>query len=85
MDTGQLAIGSVFAGFRIEGLLGTGGMGAVYLVGHPHLPRQVALLVRHTRAPARANRPARVGGGARQTPKGTAPNPPPPQTPNPRF
>ena len=35
--------GEVVAGFRIERLLGTGGMGEVYLVHHPRLPRLDAL------------------------------------------
>lgn len=35
--------GSVFAGYTIERLLGTGGMGMVYLAQHPHLPRKIAL------------------------------------------
>jgi serine/threonine protein kinase len=42
-DVGQLQHGEVFAGYRIERLLGVGGMGAVYLAHHPHLPRLVAL------------------------------------------
>ncbi|WP_431969463.1 protein kinase domain-containing protein [Nocardia sp. bgisy134] len=33
----------VFAGYAIERLLGRGGMGAVYLAGHPRLPRKTAL------------------------------------------
>ena len=41
----ELAIGSDFAGFRIEGVLGRGGMGIVYLAGEPELDRQVALKV----------------------------------------
>ncbi len=41
----ELAIGSDFAGFRIEGILGRGGMGIVYLAGEPELDRQVALKV----------------------------------------
>ncbi|WP_433629755.1 serine/threonine protein kinase [Nocardia sp. CA-120079] len=39
----QLDIGSSFADFAIEGVLGRGGMGSVYLVRHPRLPRQLAL------------------------------------------
>ncbi|WP_238847436.1 serine/threonine-protein kinase [Nocardia arthritidis] len=35
--------GTVFAGYRIERLLGAGGMGAVYLARHPRLPRHDAL------------------------------------------
>jgi serine/threonine protein kinase len=35
--------GEIVAGFRIERLLGSGGMGEVYLVHHPRLPRLDAL------------------------------------------
>ncbi|MBH0775909.1 serine/threonine-protein kinase [Nocardia bovistercoris] len=38
-----LVVGEVFAGYRIEGVLGSGGMGTVYLAAHPRLPRRVAL------------------------------------------
>lgn len=40
-----IADGEVFAGYRIVRLLGTGGMGEVYLVQHPRLPRQEALKI----------------------------------------
>jgi serine/threonine-protein kinase len=40
-----LRIGDTFAGYRILRLLGSGGMGEVYLVQHPNLPRQDALKV----------------------------------------
>jgi serine/threonine protein kinase, bacterial len=40
-----LRIGETFAGYRILRLLGSGGMGEVYLVQHPRLPRQDALKV----------------------------------------
>lgn len=40
-----LADGEVFAGYRILRTLGLGGMGEVYLVQHPRLPRQDALKI----------------------------------------
>jgi serine/threonine-protein kinase len=40
-----LRIGDTFAGYKILRLLGSGGMGEVYLVRHPRLPRQDALKV----------------------------------------
>lgn len=40
-----LRIGETFAGYRVLRLLGSGGMGEVYLVEHPRLPRQEALKV----------------------------------------
>ena len=43
--TMPLADGAVFAGYRIVRLLGSGGMGEVYLAEHPRLPRQDALKV----------------------------------------
>lgn len=42
-----LRIGETIAGYRILRLLGSGGMGEVYLVQHPRLPRQDALKVLH--------------------------------------
>ncbi len=41
----QLAIAEEFAGYTILRILGAGGMGTVYLVQHPRLPRQDALKV----------------------------------------
>src|SRR5262245_58963315 len=41
----SLAAGDTFAGFRILRQLGSGGMGEVYLVDHPRLPRQEALKI----------------------------------------
>ncbi len=41
----MLTVGSVFAGYRIERLLGAGGMGTVYLARNPELPRSDALKV----------------------------------------
>lgn len=40
-----LKIGETFAGYRVLRLLGSGGMGEVYLVQHPRLPRREALKV----------------------------------------
>lgn len=40
-----LRIGETFAGYRVLRLLGSGGMGEVYLVQHLRLPRQEALKV----------------------------------------
>ena len=40
-----LANGEVFAGYTILRLLGSGGMGEVYLAEHPRLPRREALKV----------------------------------------
>jgi serine/threonine protein kinase len=42
---GVLPVGAVVAGYRIERLLGVGGMGAVYVVANPELPRRDALKV----------------------------------------
>jgi serine/threonine protein kinase, bacterial len=39
----SVSSGSTFAGYRIVRLLGSGGMGEVYLAKHPRLPRQDAL------------------------------------------
>lgn len=39
--------GEVIAGYAVESVLGTGGMGTVYKVRHPTLPRSVALKVLH--------------------------------------
>jgi serine/threonine-protein kinase len=43
--TRPLAEGAVFAGYTIVRLLGSGGMGEVYLAQHPRLPRLDALKV----------------------------------------
>ena len=40
-----IADGAVFAGYTIVRSLGTGGMGEVYLVQHPRLPRREALKI----------------------------------------
>ncbi|WP_328405719.1 serine/threonine-protein kinase [Nocardia sp. NBC_00403] len=43
MQRAGLVAGELFAGYRIERVLGRGGMGTVYLAAHPRLPRQIAL------------------------------------------
>ena len=40
-----LASGAIFAGYTILRLLGSGGMGEVYLAQHPRLPRREALKI----------------------------------------
>src|ERR1700756_4175812 len=49
-----LANGEVFAGYRILRLLGSGGMGEVYLADHPRLPRRDALKILPAEASADA-------------------------------
>ncbi|OBH04238.1 hypothetical protein A5696_06195 [Mycobacterium sp. E2699] len=41
----SLEVGQVFAGYTILRMLGSGGMGQVYLAAHPRLPREDALKV----------------------------------------
>jgi serine/threonine-protein kinase len=40
-----LSEGATFAGYTVVRLLGSGGMGEVYLVQHPRLPRKDALKI----------------------------------------
>ncbi|MFD0000599.1 serine/threonine-protein kinase [Nocardia sp. NPDC127526] len=57
--TQHLAPGAVFAGYRIERVIGSGGMGTVYLAAHPRLPRYEALKVLAVPADAGADYRAR--------------------------
>src|SRR6201985_1642933 len=41
----MIAIGSIVSGYRVERVLGAGGMGTVYLAQNPELPRRDALKV----------------------------------------
>ncbi len=43
--TGTIGIGSVVSGYRVQGTLGSGGMGTVYAAADPELPRLTALKV----------------------------------------
>ena len=64
-----LANGDVFAGYQILRPLGFGGMGEVYLVGHPRLPRHDALKIlpaamsADTEFRSRFNREAELAAG----------------------
>src|SRR5246500_512285 len=48
----SIEVGQVFAGYTILRLLGSGGMGQVYLASHPRLPREDALKVLPTEVTA---------------------------------
>lgn len=65
----SLGAGEVFAGFTIVRMLGSGGMGEVYLADHPRLPRQDALKILRAQTSgdeeyrARFNREAELASG----------------------
>lgn len=65
----SLGAGEVFAGFTIVRMLGSGGMGEVYLADHPRLPRRDALKILRAQTSAddeyraRFNREAELASG----------------------
>lgn len=70
----QLQPGSVFAGYFIESLLGSGGMGEVYLVTNPTLSRREAMKVLSTPGSDTANFGERFVAEARTAARLTHPN-----------
>src|SRR5690242_4309241 len=45
-ESGQLVVGATISGrYKVESLLGTGGMGSVYLVQHTHMRKRFALKI----------------------------------------
>jgi predicted Ser/Thr protein kinase/uncharacterized RDD family membrane protein YckC len=74
MQTPQLAVGTMLAHFRIEGLLGQGGMGEVYQATDTSLERTVALKVLPTQFADNAQRRQRLMREARAQAKVTHSN-----------
>src|ERR1700694_601616 len=56
-----LAEGMIFAGYTVIRLLGSGGMGEVYLVQHPRMPRREALKILPAGVSAASDFRARFG------------------------
>jgi serine/threonine protein kinase len=77
-----LAQGDTFAGFAILRQLGSGGMGEVYLIDHPRLPRREALKILPAALTAddefrqRFNREADIAADLAPTPYGVRGAPP---------
>ena len=62
--------GELFAGYTIERLLGSGGMGEVYLAQHPRLPRHDALKIlasAQTAASGESTSPVSASGASEST------------------
>ena len=74
--------GEIFAGFSIIRLLGSGGMGEVYLAQHPRLPRRDALENPPCRRVRRPGVPHPIQ--PRSRPSGDAVPPPHRRPPRPR-